>query len=220
MSKTTERIRNAAKRIATRAGSAVRRAEKKVEKEVRRHRIKGSARRVAKVAAAAGIAALTTAVVEETARSARRRMAPARTGPATPFDVALPIPTDIAIERVTDALRAEGFGVLTRIDVQRIFREKFGVEFRSYTILGACNPTFALRALTARAEAGLLLPCNVTVESVPSGGSLVRFVNPEALLAGSGLADDPAVQGVAIEAGKHLVRAAEWLRKHAPAAVL
>jgi len=76
------------------------------------------------------------------------------------------------------------------------------------------------RALTARAEAGLLLPCNVTLESGPAGGCVVRIINPVAVLEGSGLGDDPAVRAVAVEAGKHLARASEWLRKHAPATVL
>ena len=79
------------------------------------------------------------------------------------FEVQLHEPYFRAVEQVTAALKAEGFGVLTRIDVHTTLKEKLGQEFRPYTILGACNPQLAHRALSRRAEAGLLLPCNVTV---------------------------------------------------------
>ena len=81
------------------------------------------------------------------------------------FEAKLAQPHDRAIETVTAALKSEGFGVLTRIDAHTTFREKLGVEFRPYSILGACNPPLAHRVLSHRAEAGLLLPCNVTVEA-------------------------------------------------------
>jgi uncharacterized protein (DUF302 family) len=128
---------------------------------------------------------------------------------------------DAAIARVTDALKAEGFGILTRIDVSQILREKLGVGFRAYTILGACNPTLALRALTARPEAGLLLPCNVTLESLPgTGDCLVRIADPVALLEATPLREDAEIVAVATEAAKHLERAAQWTRDHGHAAVL
>ena len=102
-------------------------------------------------------------------------------------EVKLAQPHDRAIETVTAALKSEGFGVLTRIDAHTTFREKLGVEFRPYSILGACNPPLAHRVLSHRAEAGLLLPCNVTVEAEGSG-SLVRIGDPDVMLSVGGMA--------------------------------
>jgi uncharacterized protein (DUF302 family) len=79
------------------------------------------------------------------------------------FGTILSIPFEQTVERVTDALQKEGFGVLTTIDVQATLKKKLDVDFKRYTILGACNPSFAHRALTAEEEVGLLLPCNVIV---------------------------------------------------------
>lgn len=127
------------------------------------------------------------------------------------FDVSLPASPEAALARVTDALKAEGFGILTRIDVHETLREKLGVAFRPYLILGACNPQLAHRALSARAEVGLLLPCTVTLEERPDGGSQVRIGNPDAMLALGGLARDPAVAAVAGEARARLERVARAL---------
>ncbi len=112
--------------------------------------------------------------------------------PQLAFEARLAATPDLAIERVTDALKAEGFGVLTRIDTHQVFKQKLGIEFRPYTILGACNPTLAHRALAHSALVGLLLPCNVTVEAAP-GGSVVRIANPEAMLLAAGMDRDPAM---------------------------
>ena len=98
------------------------------------------------------------------------------------FDVELPLAFGDAVARVKDALKQEGFGILTEIDLQAAFREKLGREFRPYVILGACNPPLAYSAINADPAVGLLLPCNVTVESVDEQRTVVRLTNPEALL--------------------------------------
>ena len=115
-----------------------------------------------------------------------------------------------ALERVIEALKAEGFGVLTRIDVHDTLKEKLGVEFRNYAILGACNPPLAHKALSSRADAGLMLPCNVIVEENDEG-VLVRIVDPAAMMQAGGLAGDPAMEEVGGEAGARLKRVAETL---------
>src|SRR5690606_20567519 len=94
------------------------------------------------------------------------------------YTLALPQPYEQALGTVTAALKTQGFGVLTRIDVRATLKEKLGEDFRPYTILGACNPPLAHKALTAAPEIGLLLPCNVTVEQTQPGQSLVRIANP------------------------------------------
>lgn len=125
------------------------------------------------------------------------------------FTIDLPLPYDEAIARTRDALKAEGFGILTEIDVRSTFREKLGVDFRPYLILGACNPPLAHAALTADASVGLLLPCNVTVEASDSGGSTVRLTDPVALL--QGLAAGPELRKVAEDARGRMVRVREAL---------
>ncbi|MFH1221284.1 MAG: DUF302 domain-containing protein [Candidatus Eisenbacteria bacterium] len=83
-----------------------------------------------------------------------------------------------ALRKVTDELKKEGFGVLTEIDVKDTLKKKLGVEFRSYRILGACNPPFAHRALQAEDKIGLLLPCNVIVQDKGAGLTEVSAINP------------------------------------------
>lgn len=116
---------------------------------------------------------------------------------------------DEAIERTTAALKAEGFGVLTRIDVDSTFKEKLNVDFRRYVILGACNPPLAHRALSANPDVGLLLPCNVTVQEV-GGGIAVTAVDPAQML--GVLQGDPVVSAVAIEARARLEKVISSLR--------
>ncbi len=127
-------------------------------------------------------------------------------------DIHIPEDHAAAIARVTAALKAEGFGVLTSVDMQAAFREKLGAEFRPYTILGACNPPLALRAMSDEAMVGLMLPCNVTVEAAKEGGSVVRFVNPNAMLGVGVLGDRPALTDVASDATARLSRVAAVLR--------
>jgi uncharacterized protein (DUF302 family) len=132
------------------------------------------------------------------------------TATALSFDVELDQPYEQAIDSVTAALKAEGFGVLTRIDVHSTLKEKLGAEFRPYSILGACNPALAHRALSHKAEAGLLLPCNVTVEAAGKG-SIVRIADPDVMLSIGGMDQDPTLRSVASEARTRLGRVADAL---------
>jgi uncharacterized protein (DUF302 family) len=126
-------------------------------------------------------------------------------------DVHLAEAHDAAIVKVTAALKEQGFGVLTSIDIRSAFQEKLGAEFRPYTILGACNPPLAHAALTSEPLMGLVLPCNVTVEAAADGGSTVRFANPETMLSVGGALTHPALNQVAADATARLVKAAETL---------
>jgi uncharacterized protein (DUF302 family) len=128
------------------------------------------------------------------------------------FEVTLSLPVDAAIERVTEALKLEGFGVLTRIDVQETLQKKLGVAFRPYVILGACNPGLAHQALSDRAEVGLMLPCNVTVESTGEGSSIVRIADPAMMMTMGDLGSSAILQEVGAEARVRLARVAGSLR--------
>ncbi len=114
---------------------------------------------------------------------------------------------DTALQKVTDALKAEGFGVLTEIDVKATLKKKLDVDFRPYKILGACNPPLAHRALMATPEAGLLLPCNVTVAQVDDGVE-VGIIDPIGML---GLVTHPDLEPIAEEARQRLERVAKAL---------
>ena len=129
------------------------------------------------------------------------------------FDVELRFPFHDAIGRVKDALKQEGFGILTEIDLQAAFREKLGREFRQYVILGACNPPLAFSAINADPAVGLLLPCNVTVESTGEQRTMVRLTNPEALLAIAALGASPELASVARDAGERMARVTSTLRR-------
>ncbi|MDQ7036665.1 MAG: DUF302 domain-containing protein [Anaerolineae bacterium] len=106
--------------------------------------------------------------------------------------------------KVTDVLKAEGFGILTQIDVQATFKKKLDVDFRPYKILGACNPKLAHQALTATSEVGLLLPCNVTLAQVGDNQVEVSFIDPIHMMS---VIDDEGVVAVAEEAREKLERA-------------
>lgn len=113
----------------------------------------------------------------------------------------LSAPYEEAVGLVKAALKSEGFGVLTEIDVRATLREKLGVSFRPYAILGACNPPLAFRALTASGAVGLMLPCNVVVESLEEGATRVTAMDPRA---GMAMMDIPALKDVADEVRRKL----------------
>jgi uncharacterized protein (DUF302 family) len=116
----------------------------------------------------------------------------------------LRIPFEAADQKVREALKAEGFGVLTEIDVRETLKEKLDVEHRPYRILGACNPPLAHRALTAEVDVGLLLPCNVIVyEGASSEESVVAVMDPVAQLQ---VADNPALDELGSEVRERLER--------------
>lgn len=109
---------------------------------------------------------------------------------------------DQALERVPELLKAEGFGILTQIDVQGTLKQKIGVDFRRYRILGACNPSLAHRALSQVLEVGVLLPCNVIVYEGDDGKAVVHAVDPMQTLA----AAKPELAAIAGEVRERLAR--------------
>ncbi|GBD23840.1 hypothetical protein HRbin29_01513 [bacterium HR29] len=128
--------------------------------------------------------------------------------PAYGLTLRLPgVSYDEARRRIVDALAAEGFGILTEIDVAATLKKKLGIDFRSYTILGACNPPLAHRALEAEPLIGLLLPCNVVVAE-EEGGSVVAVLSPKAIFQ---LVSNPQVANLAEEVEAKLRRALESL---------
>ena len=118
------------------------------------------------------------------------------------FGTTLRVPYDEVIPRVKEALKAEGFGVLTEIDVRQTLREKLGAEMEPYFILGGCNPVLARRALEIEPEIGLLLPCNVVVRAV-EGGCRVEIADPQAML---GIVGNEQLDAIAGEAKQRLQR--------------
>jgi len=114
---------------------------------------------------------------------------------------------DEVLAKLPEALKAEGFGVLTEIDVAQTLKSKLGVDFRRYKILGACNPSFAHRALSASLQVGVLLPCNVVVYEGDGGRAVVQAIDPMQTVAAS----DPRLADVAATVRSKLTRALEHL---------
>ena len=112
------------------------------------------------------------------------------------FTKTLDIPFDQAIAKTTAALKERGFGVLTTIDVKDTLKKKIGADFRPYTILGACNPGYAHKALQAEPMIGTMLPCNVIVQQGADGKVQVSAVDPVASMAAI---ENPALESIATE---------------------
>ena len=124
------------------------------------------------------------------------------------FQATSPLPLPEAVARAREALAAEGFGVLTEIDVQATLKKKLDVDREPYLILGACHPPSAHKALSAVPEVGVLLPCNVTV-SVEGGTTVVRAMDPEGVM---GLLDSPELAEVGTDIGARLRRVVDAFR--------
>jgi uncharacterized protein (DUF302 family) len=127
------------------------------------------------------------------------------------FEVEMALEFGPALQATRTALKAEGFGVLTEVDLQAAFHEKLGKPFRRYTILGACNPPLAFAAVSADPAIGLLLPCNVTVEEREGGGALVRLADPMLMLAAAPGGLSPALHEGAADAHRRIKRVAAAL---------
>lgn len=122
------------------------------------------------------------------------------------FTITTPLTYSAAIEAITAALKTEGFGVLTTIDVQATLKQKLGADMAPYTILGACNPPLAHRALSAEPEIGLLLPCNVIVYADAAGQTTISAIDPVAQFA---LVQRADLVDLAQDVGARLRRALE-----------
>jgi|SRR5690554_6010472 uncharacterized protein (DUF302 family) len=124
------------------------------------------------------------------------------------FDKTLELSFEQAIERVTEELKKEGFGILTQIDVQETLKKKLDVDFRPYRILGACNPPFAYQALQAEDKIGTMLPCNVIVQEIGEGKTEVSAVDPVASMAAI---DNPSLREIAGQVRERLRQVIERL---------
>ena len=125
------------------------------------------------------------------------------------FDIRVSDDFETAVARVSQALQAEGFGVLSDIDVQATLEKRLGVQGRPYRILGACNPTLAHKAIGAEPDIGLLLPCNVVVREAEDGGVVVAFMDPAEVLK---LVQRPELEALGGEVKSRLERVRDALQ--------
>jgi uncharacterized protein (DUF302 family) len=124
------------------------------------------------------------------------------------FNKTLDMSFDDAVNKVTDELKKEGFGVLTDIDVQTTLKKKLDVDFRKYRILGACNPSFAYKALQAESRIGTMLPCNVIVQETEEGKIEVSAIDP---IASMQAIENPGLQDIADQVQAKLKKVVEGL---------
>lgn len=127
------------------------------------------------------------------------------------YEVILEKPYSEALEFLEEALKTEGFGILTRLDVQDLLKEKLDVDFRQFAILGACNPSIAYKAISADPRVALMMPCKITVEADPGGGSIIRFANPAMMVGFAGEAGKPVVEQASSEADNRIKKVIDVL---------
>ncbi len=117
------------------------------------------------------------------------------------FSKTLPVSFEEAVRRTTEALKQEGFGIITEIDVKETLRKKLGIDFRNYRILGACNPALAHEALNLEDKVGTMLPCNVVVQDVPGGTTEIAAIDPVASMSAI---DNPTLKQAAEQVRERL----------------